>query len=99
MLTYKGGIYRKNIFLLNDCTSPVVVDGVYSLTEVFKNKADALVEEFGENVTTSTDFLSKNQTNGGKRRKSSKKRSKKSKKRSTKKRSTKKRSKKRSTKK
>lgn len=105
MLKYKNHRYRKNIFLLNDCTSPVVVEGLDFLTNAFKDAADNLVKEFGENVTTSTELLTKYQTKGGKRRKSTKKRSKKSskksKKRSSKKRSKKstKKSKKRSTKK
>lgn len=72
MLKYKEGKHKEQIFLLNDCTSPVVLpDSVPNapfLNKIFLDKAKELEEAFGPNITTSTKFLKSHQDAGKRRR-------------------------------
>lgn len=68
MLKYKNGTHKHQIFLLNDCTSPVQLPGSVPnatiLNEKFLNNATELEQAFGPNITTSTKFLESAQTAG-----------------------------------
>ena len=73
MLNYNDGKYKDQIFLLNDCTSPVKLpDSVPDATRlngIFLDNATKLENAFGKkNITTSTEFLKSHQDAGKRRR-------------------------------